>query len=729
MIKTRYLNDAEKRYGQKISYQVEAWNGIGYNFLADTMISLIALYFGASNLAIGYIASAPYIAGIVLPFIPRLLKGCNMIRMQALVWAFRSIVSIGYIALLYISKSYAVALILFIYTLFCTFRIIGIVLNDFSVKNISSATNRGSVISKIYAAYNSTSIASRFISFLVTTFNNSLVALLTLQIVGVGASLMASFKISKIPCRSVVEYTKGRNIFTILIYYMHDKVIRYILLLRWLNLIITIIMSLTIIFLRKAVGFGNNLVFLYTILQSIAIVLSAFTTKSLVDQIGSRPIIIITYIMLFALFGVFALIPVTLHFSIYLVLGFILTFIVGITNILTARFLSAFIPDKDNVNFTSMVNFVTAVLAFITGILTGVFISVGEEYNFIIGNSYLIVFSFALILILISIIVAISSRERGSMRTIDAASVIFSKSSLVAFSVIGRLDKNISSVRRRSLITSLETNNSRIATSKYKEILSSPYSEQVKDVLRSLVDLPRRDLLPQIIEIATNDEHFAQIQAINVLSSYKRDDKVREVLVKLLSSKWASTRSVAARALSFTNRSYDYLDKVNHLSLFIRHIEEEVDFIVAKSNMDKHGLYFKDLYKSSLDGKNRIYRQTRYSALAISLRPTTPDLASIYTCYKLKDIEDTKNVLIEENRDLHFIDLNFDILCESFNTNDFTNLKNIAQNYALELENNENRFMYVKQAIENVDKVENFDDIDAIATLFFLIMVIRSSDI
>ena len=56
-------------------YRQELYNGVAYSLLGDTLVYLLAISFGAGNIALGYISSASYIAGIVLPFVPQMFQG------------------------------------------------------------------------------------------------------------------------------------------------------------------------------------------------------------------------------------------------------------------------------------------------------------------------------------------------------------------------------------------------------------------------------------------------------------------------------------------------------------------------------------------------------------------------------------------------------------------------------------------------------------------------------
>ena len=177
-------------------YRQELHNGVAYSLLGDTIVYLLAIYFGASNIALGYIASASYIAGIVLPFVPQVFKGRNQVKVQSLVWILRGLVSLGYLGLFFLSGDWAVILLLSVYTLFNVFRMIGIALIDSTLKSISSIANRGKVVANVNAAYQSSSLVVRCISALVLGIErfSGLVGLVTMQILGVLVNFMASHR-------------------------------------------------------------------------------------------------------------------------------------------------------------------------------------------------------------------------------------------------------------------------------------------------------------------------------------------------------------------------------------------------------------------------------------------------------------------------------------------------------------------------------------------------------
>ncbi len=251
-------------------YRQELYNGVAYSLLGDTIVYLLAIYFGASNIALGYIASASYIAGIVLPFVPQVFKGRNQVKVQSLVWILRGLVSLGYLGGLFFLSGgdWAVILLLSVYTLFNVFRMIGIALIDSTLKSISSIANRGKVVANVNAAYQSSSLVVRCISALVLSIQrfSGLVGLVSMQILGVLVNFMASHEMARIPpSRSTVDYKKGRGVFVLLREAMKQSAFSRRLYLRWLSTAVAVVFALTTPFLRIELGLSNSLVLVYSV--------------------------------------------------------------------------------------------------------------------------------------------------------------------------------------------------------------------------------------------------------------------------------------------------------------------------------------------------------------------------------------------------------------------------------------------------------------------------------
>ena len=69
---TRFLNDAEKKYGQKRMFWSEIFNGFSSIFLGDTLVFLLAVHFQAGNIILGLISSGIYVAGLAMPLMMKM---------------------------------------------------------------------------------------------------------------------------------------------------------------------------------------------------------------------------------------------------------------------------------------------------------------------------------------------------------------------------------------------------------------------------------------------------------------------------------------------------------------------------------------------------------------------------------------------------------------------------------------------------------------------------------
>ena len=138
------------------------------------------------------------------------------------------------------------------FTLFCVFRMIGIAFNDFTIKSISSVSNRGKVVAEVNIAYQGSSMFFRFITGLVMrlSYFMTVSGLIALQMVGVAANMISAAFVGKIPCRSTVQYTRGHGVLYQLRIGMRDEMLRRRLVLRWIITMTMVVFNMSVPFMR-----------------------------------------------------------------------------------------------------------------------------------------------------------------------------------------------------------------------------------------------------------------------------------------------------------------------------------------------------------------------------------------------------------------------------------------------------------------------------------------------
>ncbi len=653
---TKFLSEEERQKGRKRVYNFQALNGLGFNFMGETPVYLMAIHFGATNIELGYISSVIFLTGFILAGLPRILAGKNLINVQSTAWFIRGVVVLFYSALFFLEGRSAVLLILIVYTLFCSARIIGVAVWNPLIKMVTTSQNRGIVIAHGNVLNQSSSVISKLISFIVTSFQffSGIVGILLLQVLGVFFNTVAVLQLKKVPCRETVEYHKGRNILVILKDSLKRKDRRYPLVLKWVTIGVVVLNGLTIAFIRKEAGFSNNLVFLYSMVMALSIILSGLFARTFADRMGSRPLLIGVNILLSVSFVVWILLPVTnsmgLPVYIYFILGFFTNFFLWSGNVLVSRVLVNTMPEDESFSYNSMTNFVTAFFSLISGIAAGLLIDLGQNTGLMLFNTYSYLFSFAMILSLVLVFLSFLLIDKGSMSARETAAILFSFEGMRAYMDIGKLNTTDDPVKKRTVLLSISQNEAPVATEEIRHIIASPLSSGKGEVLKSLFSHPRPVLLPELLKEAGDFGSYHQMNAVFALGAYPGKD-TEKILLQLLDSDDVSIQSNAAKSLSRIGHN-ESLDKVRLYAEKADHAWDKINFLIALKNMDPDGLVFRNIFNDSGKIHDGVFKQTYYS-LAADLLALKPPLSEIYSSKNLKSGEGVKDFL-EQTRNLDF---------------------------------------------------------------------------
>ncbi|MGL1894488.1 MAG: HEAT repeat domain-containing protein [Spirochaetaceae bacterium] len=723
---TIFLSEKEKKYAQKKVYTFQGLNGMGFNFMGETPVYLMAIQFGATNIELGFISSVIFLTGFILVFLPRLLAGKNLIKLQYTAWVLRGLFVLLYMFLFFLEGRPAVLLILVVYTLFCSARIVGVVIWNPLIKMVTTSTNRGNVLALGFIANQSASVISKLISFIVTSFKllSGISGLLLLQLLGVILNTTAAFQLKKIPCREVVAYEKSRNLFVIFKESITNKKRSYPLLVRWISISVMVVNGLTIVFLRKEVGFSANLVFLYTMVIAFANILSGLFAKTFADRIGSRPLLIGSNILLSIFLFIWVLLPVSnstfIPYYFYFILGFFSNFFLLSNNVLIDRVIVNTMPENDSFGYNSMINFVTASFSLITGLTGGLLIDKGVSLTNYLPNNFTLLFLFGLILSISMILISFKIIDKGSLSAKETASILFSLEGLRAYNYIGKLNNIYDPVKKRTVILSISQNDTDIATKELKSILSSPLSPVKGDVIKSLFNHPRKELMEELINEAKDSGSYHQKKAVFALGAYPYKE-VEEVLLQLFKSDDDVIKSNAAKSLGRIGNK-DLLEEIYDYESRVESPWDKLNYLIALKNMDDTGFIFSKVYQSCKIKDDSIFKQTYYS-LVSDLLDFTPRLSDIYAAKNQKKGEGIKEFL-EQTRDIDVFNTNHKKLISWFVNSNwdkiwdlcFTILKtNIKDNKDLDI-----RLIYLKKSIISELSIRSNNYDDALANLYFI---------
>jgi len=653
-MQTKFLSVEERQKGQKRVYNFQGLNGMGYNFMGDTPVYLMAIHFGASNIELGYISSVVFLTGFILVGLPSLLAGKNLVKVQSTAWLVRGFIVLSYIALIFLEGRKAVLLILIVYTLFCSARMVGVAVWNPLMKMIASSQNRGHVLAQGNIINQSASVISKLTSFILTSvqFFSGILGILVLQVFGVIFNTAAALQLKKVPCREEVDYHKGRNIFVILFEAMKRKDRRYPLLLKWVTVAIIVLNGLTIAFIRKEAGFSSSLVFLYSMVTAFSIILSGIFAKTFSDRMGSRPLLIGVEFLLFLLFTIWFILPVSQNTKIpvylYFILGFFTNFFLLLGNLLISRVFVNTMPENESFAYNAMTNFITAFFSLISGIAAGLLIDYGQRSSAFLFNNYSYLFLFAMSLSLILVFLSLILIDKGSLSARETAAILFSFEGLRAYMDIGKLNSTSNPVKKKTVLLSISQNEASVATDEIRHIIGSPLSSDKGEIIKSLFRNPRQELLLPLLTEAADLGSYHQPQAVFALGAYP-GIKTENLLLQLLDSPDISVKSNAAKSLSRIGHT-ESLNKIRLQSTNAVNAWDKINFLIALKNMDPEGLVFRNIFNESKSFTNSLFPQTYYS-LAADLLELKPQLSIIFNSRNMKSGTGVKNFL-EEARDI-----------------------------------------------------------------------------
>ena len=219
-----------------------------------------------------------------------------------------------------------------------------------------------------------------------------------------------------------------------------------------------------------------------------------------------------------------------------------------------------------------------------------------------------------------------------------------------AYNYIGKLNSIEDPVKKKTVILSMSQNDAPIATEEMRSIIASPLSSGKGEVIKSLFNHPRPELLNDLLREAADYGSYHQTKAIFALGAYE-DKEVEVFLVGLLNSTDSSVRSSAAKSLGRVGHR-DSVEIVRNLASQAERPLDKINYFIALKNMDSSGVVFQNIFRESRSLSNGQFRQTYYS-LAADLLDFKPQLSQIYSSKNLQKGDGLRDFL-DQTRDLGY---------------------------------------------------------------------------
>jgi predicted MFS family arabinose efflux permease len=722
MMKTQYLSAAEREKGMRHYLHFAMFNGSGFSLMGGTTIYLMALYFGANNTQIGYLSAMIHVSGLVLLFLPRLLAGKNVITVQSSAWFLRGLACLLYVFVLFFQGQTAVFIIMAVYTLYCIARTVGVAMGAPVQRMLTTSATTGDLVVRSSTRNQTSRLFALFVSFLVLSIQqvSELVGLFILEFLGILMNTLAAWQIKQVPCREVIEYQPGRNVFVILRESLKNRERSLTMVIRWLFLSETIVFSFVVPLLRKNMGFPSNIIFIYTIITAVATIAAAYFLKPFVDRIGSKPLLMMASFLLAILAIIWAVLPSSIPHSFIFTLGFVTAFFMHMSMLLVSRLVLHSLPGKDKIGFTSMINFFSAILSLGVGLSAGMVADFSEQAALPVLNSFGLTFLLATVLALLTGVLCAFLKDSGSLSVKETINILFSTRNLKAFLDIYQFNETEDPMKRKSILLSIEQSDTAVATEEIQRMIRHPLSSEKGEVIKSLFENPRPALVDDLIQEALDQNSYHRQSAAFALGAYP-DKQVEKVLIRLLDDPSPRIRSTAAKSLARVGNTSN-LKKVQTLA-----DDPTIDmwaamnYFIAISIMDQEGRYLKYLFGKIVDSQGASFEQTMFS-LSAKMLNHEPALADLYQEENLADNAGLE-LLLEDAKQLEPFLHHARMLREHFSHEKYEEIWDWCQEL-LEERQMQGPYDYLRQSIITFD-AQSVDKEKTLAAVYFTYQILK----
>ena len=717
---TDFLTQDEREKGARMLIRHSFFNGLGFGFLAETIIYLLALQFNPTNTQLGYISSAVHIAGLSLLVLPRMTHGINLRKLYFAAWMARGSVGVFYMLLLFLKGQPAVVLILGVYSLFCVSRIVGVSMAEPVQQMLATSESRGQLVTRNFISNQAARLLSQLLSFALTSvvFFSELGNLLFLIGIGIVANTVSALFLLGIPYREKNRYSRKSSLPTVFLRVVRDRDQIVVILVRCLSLMVAVLIGFAIPFLRVVLALPQNLVFLYSVVGTGGMILSGLFLRPFVDSVGSKPLLLSAFVGQAATLASWALLGRSIPYGVVLILGLGTTFLQASVFQLVARLVINAIPGRDKISFMSLLNFITALFAFGAGVLGGLLIDLGESLPLPFGSAYSYAFAAGSVISIAAFLLVLTVRERGSLKVRETASILFSLRNLKTFLDIYNFHLTDDPVRKQTILTSINYSPAPQAEPELRQILNNPIAPDKDQILISLYKNPRPRLLDLIIREAENSDSPHRGNAIFALGAYPGND-TQEALYRLFACDDPRIFCAAAKSLARIESSppVGQLEEILlRPALPTRAME---DLMVALSVGGNEAVYLKRLFALAPVERGRYHEQAILS-LAARLEGFTPPLDEIYA-RENGEPGSGLGIILEEARSFEPFFHAMDRLYRLFSDGDFPALREWCRTVAAELSLAE--YTLAAPILEESTRAESTSS--ALARLYFLFQLLN----
>ncbi len=605
------LSRKEKEIGQSKYIKYTFINGLSYSFLAETIIYLLALKFGANNIQLGYISSAVYLTGLVVIFVPSIFPDIKIVKLFFIAWLLRGVFSLFYGFSIFLPNNLALYLIIAVYTIYCILRNIAYPLNHVIQGAITKPSERGAYSAKVIIFLYLSMVLSRFISFSALTFSkfNELYTILGLIFLGIILNTFASITITKVPLKESIKKSSVKNTLISFKSLLSKKQSIILIVLYCCGMSLFVLFNFTIPFLKKELNFQSNIIFIYTTINFLGVILGSKIIKPFLDRFGSRPLLFIVNIALIIISIIWAGATGEFYKPLFFIIGFISMFFIGLIRLLLDRLIINSVPPEDKVNFTSVMAVIFSIFSLFIGLFGGFLADLTNDMGISVPNEYSLTFVVMAFFCIVNILLTNFIKEENSLSLNQLVKSLFNKKQIKTIRNLDRLNSTNNKLLKSQILIEIESDDTQLATEEIKKRFNLATLKDKEMVIRSLFSNPRPELEENLIKEALDRQSWWRQSAIFALGAYNSEQSMK-TLRKIFKEKYPYIRSIAAKSLARIG-DFSCHEEINILlqseTLDVR---TYINLVIAISLIEHDGAYWKTIFRLIKDSGSYRFTQS-----------------------------------------------------------------------------------------------------------------------
>jgi len=272
-----------------------SFNSFGATLLIQSIVPLLALYYGAGDLVMGLIYAGVYVTGLAALFAPLLLNGAETTRIWRRAWLGRFLVGGGYLLLPFLPTSgWKIAGVLIVYYTFLVCRAIGISAWYVAQKAICPARTMQSFVARNSIRHMFSALPAMAFAFLVLDLDmmpSEEAGFMLVLAAAITANFFAYYLLRKMPATGYLTEGSLAGVAHAFRVSFQSRDVRQVIILTFLMTILSITVMYQINYMKIVIGFSSATILLITALSMAGTLVAVFLLRIAGDHIPFRALI------------------------------------------------------------------------------------------------------------------------------------------------------------------------------------------------------------------------------------------------------------------------------------------------------------------------------------------------------------------------------------------------------------------------------------------------------